>query len=122
MFSFIISALSVLLIGYWGDKVGLIKPMRWASIAYIVLSPVAFTLSANSDLVSIVVTQLLFIIIVALASGTLMALLNSLFPIEIRFTGVAICFNFSMILLGSTAPMVSLTLQKLSLFSAFPAI
>lgn len=120
--SFVISTALVLAVGYWGDKTNLIKPMRWATVSFIVLSPMAFYFASSHALVNIILAQLLFIIIVALASGTLMALLNSLFPTEIRFTGVAICFNFSMMIFGSTAPIVILALQRLSVFSNFPSV
>lgn len=121
MISFVISALSVLLVGFWGNRAGLIRPLILATIAYIVLSPIAFYFLALPRLIDVVFSQLLFISIVALSSGTLMTFLSALFPVDVRFTGVATCFNFSMMIFGSTAPMIILALHKVSVSPIVPA-
>jgi MFS transporter, MHS family, proline/betaine transporter len=122
MASFVVSAASVVLVGRWGGKVGLLKPMKLACIAYIVLSPIAFYLLSRQAFINVVLAQLCFITIVALSSGTLMTLVSALFPVDLRFTGVATCFNFSMMIFGSTAPMIILALRKMSTLTILPAL
>lgn len=117
--SFAVSAAAVLYVGKLGDSIGIKLPIYLAATSYIILSPIAFWLLTQHALWQIIAAQALFIIIVALASGTLMFFLAALFPVEVRYTGVAICFNFSMILFGSTAPIIILALHKANIFPAF---
>lgn len=119
---FIFSAIAVITVGHIGDRIGSVKPLAISAIVYLFTMPIIFWLLSKPSIAFIIIAQILLIVTLALCSGTLMLFLTQLFPVKIRFTGVAICFNFSMVIFGSTAPVAILYLHKISNWAAFPAI
>jgi MHS family proline/betaine transporter-like MFS transporter len=61
-----------------------------------------------------IASQVLFAAIIAIYMGPVPTLLVEIFPTRVRFTGVALSYNLSAAVFGGTAPMVGMTLTKLT--------
>lgn len=95
------------------DIIGRKKIMMSAAMAMLMTSyPLFSLLSPESSHTTIMLAQLTFSIILGLYIGPVAALLVELFPTSVRFTGMAIAYNFSAALFGGTAPMVCEWLLK----------
>jgi MFS transporter, MHS family, proline/betaine transporter len=91
-----------------------------AGLLFIALLPLFSVLERGAEFSTIVLSELCLAGIIGLAIGLKPALLAELFPTRIRFTGMAISYNFSTALFGGTAPMVAMWL--LSVFHTPAAI
>ncbi|MDJ0015235.1 MFS transporter [Rhodococcus erythropolis] len=98
---------TVPLIGHLADRVGPARVMTWAAVAAIVLAWPLFKLMVDhpSTLTLVLVVSALGVIM-AFAFGPLPALMSSLFPAEIRATGMSLSYNLGVTLLGGIAPLV----------------
>ncbi|NHP16425.1 MFS transporter [Rhodococcus sp. IC4_135] len=103
----LVTLITVPLIGHLADRVGPARVMTWASVAAIVLAWPLFKLMVGhpSTLTLVVVVSVLGVIM-AFAFGPLPALMSSLFPAEIRATGMSLSYNLGVTLLGGIAPLV----------------
>lgn len=103
----LVTLITVPLIGHLADRVGPARVMTWASVAAIVLAWPLFKLMVDhpSTLTLVVVVSVLGVIM-AFAFGPLPALMSSLFPAEIRATGMSLSYNLGVTLLGGIAPLV----------------
>lgn len=94
-------------VGILADRVGPAKVMSYASIAALVLAWPLFALIVNSpSIASFVIVIGALGIIEAFYFGPLPALMTSLFPAEVRGTGLSIAYNFAVTLMGGIAPFV----------------
>ncbi|MFB9784958.1 MFS transporter [Rhodococcus baikonurensis] len=103
----LVTLITVPLIGHLADRVGPARVMTWASVAAIVLAWPLFKLMVDhpSTLTLVLVVSVLGVIM-AFAFGPLPALMSSLFPSEIRATGMSLSYNLGVTLLGGIAPLV----------------
>lgn len=103
----LVTLITVPLIGHLADRVGPARVMTWASVAAIVLAWPLFKLMVDhpSTLTLVLVVSVLGVIM-AFAFGPLPALMSSLFPAEIRATGMSLSYNLGVTLLGGIAPLV----------------
>ena len=62
---------------------------------------------AGGDVVNLLVGQIVFAILIALAVGCAPAMFAEMFPTEDRLTGYSLAFNLGLGLVGGTAPMIS---------------
>lgn len=103
----LVTLITVPLIGHLADRVGPARVMTWAAVAAIVLAWPLFKLMVDhpSTLTLVLVVSALGVIM-AFAFGPLPALMSSLFPAEIRATGMSLSYNLGVTLLGGIAPLV----------------
>ncbi|MDV6274441.1 MFS transporter [Rhodococcus erythropolis] len=103
----LVTLITVPLIGHLADRVGPARVMTWAAVAAIVLAWPLFKLMVDhpSTLTLVLVVSVLGVIM-AFAFGPLPALMSSLFPAEIRTTGMSLSYNLGVTLLGGIAPLV----------------
>ncbi|MFD9678387.1 MFS transporter [Rhodococcus sp. NPDC059969] len=103
----LVTLITVPLIGHLADRVGPARVMTWAAVAAIVLAWPLFKLMVDhpSTLTLVLVVSVLGVIM-AFAFGPLPALMSSLFPAEIRATGMSLSYNLGVTLLGGIAPLV----------------
>ncbi|MFI8659389.1 MFS transporter [Rhodococcus qingshengii] len=103
----LVTLITVPLIGHLADRVGPARVMTWAAVAAIFLAWPLFKLMVDhpSTLTLVLVVSVLGVIM-AFAFGPLPALMSSLFPAEIRATGMSLSYNLGVTLLGGIAPLV----------------
>ncbi|MFE5644508.1 MFS transporter [Rhodococcus sp. NPDC056516] len=103
----LVTLITVPWIGHLADRVGPARVMTWAAVAAIVLAWPLFKLMVDhpSTLTLVLVVSVLGVIM-AFAFGPLPALMSSLFPAEIRATGMSLSYNLGVTLLGGIAPLV----------------
>lgn len=128
--SFIVSSLSlfiyifmVLIIGALSDKWGRKVMLAMASACFIIFTVPLFLLLnyyGNSFLM-LVLVQCLFGLFMAMNDGTIACYLSELFPVEIRYSSFALCFNSANTLLGGTAPLVATQLISITNSPIAPA-
>lgn len=114
--SFIISSLTlftyifmVLVIGRLSDKWGRKTMLMTASFCFIVFTiPMFLVLSYYTNhFLMIILVQCTFGLFMAMNDGTISCYLSEIFPVEIRYSSFAFCFNSANALLGGTAPLVA---------------
>ena len=89
------------------DYVGRKKIMSAAALLmFIAAYPLFGLMQPGADSFTIGMAQLIFACILGIYVGPVAALLVELFPTSVRFTGMAISYNFSAAIFGGTAPMV----------------
>ncbi|MGV8875744.1 MAG: MFS transporter [Rhodococcus sp. (in: high G+C Gram-positive bacteria)] len=103
----LITLITVPSVGHLADRVGPARVMTWAAGVAVVLAWPLFTLMVKhpSTLTLVLVVAALGAIM-AFAFGPLPALMSSLFPTEIRATGMSLAYNIGVTLLGGIAPLV----------------
>lgn len=65
-------------------------------------------------------TATILALLVALVDGPIAGFLFSLFPVQVRYTGISVCYNFGAALLGGFSPAVLLWLENSYRFSILP--
>lgn len=95
---------------YLSDRYGRRKVLLVIAAAMMVLVYPIFTLFAGSSIATVALAQALFAMLVGLYLGPMPAVLVELFPTAVRFTGMALSYNFAATLFGGTTPMVSVWL------------
>lgn len=113
-FNLTLEALLVIVIGWIGDKVGLIKPIKWGLTLLLLFAVPVFYLAFANQWVYFFLAQMLVVSIYAVAVSCIPAYVASVFATPVRFSGVSTGLNLSASLFGGTAPMVALLLEKLS--------
>ncbi len=96
----------VILFGGWlGDKVGL-KPVLISATILFILSVYSFfdmLLTHQYPMIAYIVIA----IISGLIIGNVTALLATLFPTKVRYTGIALCYNLAFAIFGGLTPMIA---------------
>jgi MHS family proline/betaine transporter-like MFS transporter len=103
--------LSTLLFGYLSDRID----KRYIILTGLVLmfvSAYPFIMSLSSGNTALILTMsLLFGALIGMTEGTLNPLVVSSFPINIRATSVAFCWNFTSVAFGGASPMIAMWLN-----------
>ncbi|SDH28165.1 MFS transporter [Agrococcus jejuensis] len=95
------------LVGRLADRVGPARVMTWAAIAALVLAwPIFQVIVGLRSVPALVISIALLGLIMAFYFAPLPGLLSSMFPAEIRGTGLSITYNVGVTLLGGIAPLV----------------
>lgn len=103
----LITLVGVPFVGHLADRVGPAKVMTLAAVGALLLAwPLFQLMVTNPTVPTLVIVIGLLGVIMAFYFGPLPALLSSLFPAEIRGTGLAITYNVGVTLLGGIAPLV----------------
>jgi MFS transporter, MHS family, proline/betaine transporter len=112
--SIVIFMMAIPLSGYLSDKYGRKLVLSISALIIAVCSYPVFLLLLEGGFVKPLIGQIIFGIALGLYMGPVPATLVELFPTNIRFTGLALSYNFSAALLGGTAPFVYLKLMMLT--------
>jgi MHS family proline/betaine transporter-like MFS transporter len=108
--SIVVFMLFIPISGYLSDKYGRKIVLISTSIMIAIVTYPVFLLMLKGGFVFPLIGQIIFGIALGLYMGPVPATLVELFPTNIRFTGLALSYNFSAALLGGTAPFVYLKL------------
>ena len=103
----LVSLIGVPFVGRLADRTGPIRIMLVAGVVALVLAlPLFLVLVANPSVLVLTLVQVVLGILMALYFGPLPALLTSMYPTEIRTTGLSISYNLGVTLFGGFAPIV----------------
>ncbi|WP_124390539.1 MFS transporter [Rhodococcus wratislaviensis] len=113
----IFGGLTVLLcapqIGKLADRFGCVTIMRVAAaVGVLCAAPLFIILNSYPNILTLTVVQTALGVILAFYFAPLPALMSSLFPVNIRTTGLSIAYNLGVLLFGGTAPIVLTTLVE----------
>ncbi len=99
--------LAIGVMGNFSDRFGRRKMLIGACLAFIVASIPVFMLMGRATLVTVLVCQVTFAIMLTVNDGTLATFLAESFPTQVRYSGFALSFNTANALLGGTAPFIA---------------
>lgn len=106
-------ALLIPIAGLVGDMSDPTKIYRKACLFAAIGMPVMYALSATGQTHWILVAILIYAVINACMSGTMMFLVQNEFPTELRYRGTALAWSIAVALFGGTAPMLAQLIQNL---------
>ena len=106
------------LTGAIADRVGLLPVMITASVALILTAIPAFYLVNTGETANAVLAQVWLAFVLAGIGAPLPAWFISRFPPTVRYTGVAIGYNFAQAIFGGTAAIIATLLADVD----FPGI
>ncbi|SAK53869.1 major facilitator family transporter [Caballeronia hypogeia] len=116
----IVSSFGLLAAGWLGDKV----PRRYllrASAALLVVLSYPFYQALVGHTVNPVVLFILAGVVFSLASGTWASVLADQFPVQVRFSGIALSYNASVLVFSGFAPLLATMLIRETGSLAAPA-
>jgi len=120
-YAMIVLLFTIPLAGYLSDKVGRVKMMIYATIAMLILVYPLFKLLQQGDWHLVLIAQITFALIVGFLQGPMPSLMAEMFPVHIRYTSIGIGYNFSVALLGGTAPIMATWLIQVTQNPMSPA-
>jgi MFS transporter, MHS family, proline/betaine transporter len=103
----IIFAIMTLIGGWISDKIGHKATLFYSCLGFIAISYYAFTLFQLEGLLPIFIGQNILVCMMGLFFGAIPVTLTSLFPLEVRCSGISIAHNISMACFGGTAPLAA---------------
>jgi len=105
--SMVILLITIPFAGHLSDIFGRKKIMIIATVAMLVLVwPLFVWLQVNS-LWAVLGSQVVFALIIGFLQGPMPSLMAEMFPVRVRYTSIGIGYNFSVALLGGTAPVMA---------------
>ncbi|VVE46229.1 MFS transporter [Pandoraea cepalis] len=116
----IVSSFGLLAAGWLGDKV----PRRYllrASAALLVVLSYPFYYALVGHTVNLVTLFILAGVVFSLASGTWASVLADQFPVQVRFSGIALSYNASVLVFSGFAPLLATMLIRETGSLAAPA-
>ncbi|WCR57953.1 MFS transporter [Wolbachia endosymbiont of Ctenocephalides felis wCfeJ] len=96
------------------DKVGREKVMKFAFVAFIVVSYPVFLIILSGDNLLTIVAHILFIIPIAASLGPVSAFMCELFPTKVRYSGFGLSRNIAAGFFGGLAPFICTTIIKVT--------
>ncbi|WP_085524349.1 MFS transporter [Tuberibacillus sp. Marseille-P3662] len=96
----------VLMMGYFGDRIGAKRIIQGGLIGLILLSIPAFLLIGSGNTLLVFFGVMLLAIFSSSFQGTMPSLLPSLFFTEVRYGALAITYNISASVFGGTTPLL----------------
>jgi MFS family permease len=117
----IVHALSILVVGWLGDRI----PPRYllrAGAAAMVVGGYPFYAALEAETVNLTLVLTMAGLSLGLANGSFAVLLTDLFPTRIRFSGVALVFNIAFTVFSGLAPLAATTLIRETGSEVAPAI
>jgi len=106
-FSMVVLLFTIPLAGYISDIVGQRKLMILATAVMLFSVLPLFMLLKQGGWYMALAAQMLFAFIVGFLQGPMPSLMAEMFPVKIRYTSIGIGYNFSVALLGGTAPVIA---------------
>ncbi|MGN6318149.1 MFS transporter [Trinickia sp.] len=117
----IVSSFGLLASGWLGDKVPRRYILRASAALLLVLSyPFYLALSAHS--VDLVLLFILAALVFSLASGTWASVLADHFPMQVRYSGIALAYNLAVVAFSGFAPLLATMLIRETGSLASPAL
>ena len=104
--------LGIIVSGYWADQASPIKVLAWGCVLALAVSFLTAPLLGSGDilLMGVYLSGLLFVM--GLIYGPLGGWLPALFPTNVRYTGISVCFNAAGIFGGALSPNIALKLSE----------
>ncbi|HVW68352.1 MAG TPA: MFS transporter [Steroidobacteraceae bacterium] len=119
----IVMAVGCITAGRLSDRVGRLLTVRLGTLLILVaVYPVLAWVANERSLVSLFVGQTLFCALVSIFTGSVPAVVASLFPTRLRSTGVSITYNFAAVVFGGFAPAVLTFLTESTHDTMAPAL
>src|SRR3990167_91754 len=110
--SLIVMSIMILVVGFLSDKYGGYIFMKIASIGFILFTcPLLFLINSGNYL-WIMLSQNIIAIFNAMFLAPTPYIYTSLFPNNIRFSGIAISMNISAVIFGGLTPLIMTFLEK----------
>lgn len=91
----------------WADKIGRKKIMMMGSVGMIIFALPCFYVLQEGTIPMKFLAMVILNICPAFLLSSILAKVPSLFPIHIRFTGMAVSYNVAVALFAGTAPMIN---------------
>ncbi|MBQ7674740.1 MAG: MFS transporter [Alphaproteobacteria bacterium] len=111
LFTVISYTAATIIFGYLSDKVNKKYIILCGSTGILLLAyPFIHSLQIGSSHATILLLSLLMGMLIGMTEGTLNPLTAESFPTNIRATSIAFCWNFSSVIFGSVAPIISMWL------------
>ncbi|WP_108022005.1 MFS transporter [Melghirimyces profundicolus] len=111
----------VIMMGYFGDRIGAKRIVQGGLIGLIFLSIPSFLLIASGNIWMVFLGLMMLAVFSSSFQGTMPSLLPSLFFTEVRYGALAITYNISASLFGGTTPLVVSWLINLTADRLVPA-
>ncbi|HUX80282.1 MAG TPA: MFS transporter [Alphaproteobacteria bacterium] len=109
----LVYALLLPISGHYSDKIGLRRLMKWGALGQVVLALPLFMVYRDGSFLGVLFAQMGFLMVSAAFIAPSSAYLNTLFPVECRYSGVAIGTCLGTALFGGTTPLISSQLATL---------
>lgn len=93
-------------VGLLAEKINKKYFVAAGCMGFIVLAYPLFQLVNHPTLTAILVVQTTLTLFLCLNSAVIPSLLSELFPVSVRYTGMALCYNLCAVMFGGTAPLV----------------
>ncbi|MGL4226355.1 MAG: MFS transporter, partial [Rickettsia sp.] len=90
---------------YISDKIGRRPVLIWGIILLIISVYPIFIALESMNFTLAIISQVIFAGIISIYMGPVPTILVEIFPTSVRFTGVALSYNFAAAIFGGTAPM-----------------
>jgi MHS family proline/betaine transporter-like MFS transporter len=116
----VVSSFGLLFAGWLGDRVPRRHLLRLSALLLIVLS-YPFYVALSTHTVDPVVLFVLAALVFSLASGTWASVLADHFPVQIRFSGIALSYNVAVVMFSGFAPLLATVLIRETGSLAAPA-
>lgn len=112
---------SIFGMGHLSDHLGRRTMLITASVLFMVASVPLFHLLDGAAVLTLIVIEVVFGVLLTMNDGTLPCFLSEIFPTRVRYSGFAFSFNSANALFGGTAPLVATWLVGLTGSSLAPA-
>ena len=119
--SMIVLFITIPISGYLSDIFGSKKIMILSTLAMLILVYPLFMMLQKGQWHIVLIAQMIFAFIVGFLQGPMPSLMAEMFPVSIRYTSIGIGYNFSVALLGGTAPIVATWLVEITANPLFPS-
>ncbi len=104
--------ISTVIFGYLSDKVNKRQMILFGTAGIFLIALPFIGALQHNNVPMILCTSVLLGALIGITEGTLNPVVAETFPTQIRATSVSFCWNFTAIIFGGTAPMISMWLIK----------
>jgi len=105
-----IFTLMILTMGMLSDRLGAKKIFSFGTKGFILTAILGYLLISSGHVLGLALAMIIFSVFSAAITASAPYLLASLFPTEIRYTGVGTCYNIAYAIFGGTTPPITMTL------------
>jgi len=102
----------IALIAKYADRYHDKRLLKLGLQGFFIISPLVYLVPQTDSFLLILLTQIGYAFCDALVSVPLFKILNDLFPVQVRYSGISVAWSTSMALFGGTAPLIANYLQE----------